>query len=113
MYIVFVAAIPKCLVCNENADLACKQCAVGLSQSSYFCPVCSGQFHAHPNRKDHVLDQNIGGGMEGSPLDLISVICIETSHYVCFTKEPSEDPNKPHKWIFFDSMANRVCKLPS
>jgi hypothetical protein len=49
--------------------------------------------------------------MEGSSLDLLSVICIETSHYVCFTKEPSEDPNKPHKWIFFDSMANRVCKL--
>lgn len=31
-----------------------------------------------------------------------SVLCIETSHYVCFTRimEPSRD-----EWVFFDSMA--------
>jgi ubiquitin thioesterase CYLD len=34
-------------------------------------------------------------------LQLLSVLCIETSHYVCFTR--SED-----KWIFMDSMADRV-----
>ena len=37
-------------------------------------------------------------------LELLSVICIETSHYVCFARQEK-------RWIFFDSMANRVCKL--
>ena len=32
------------------------------------------------------------------------MICIETSHYVCFVHWEKQ-------WIFFDSMANRVCKL--
>jgi hypothetical protein len=39
-------------------------------------------------------------------LDLLSVICIETSHYICFTR--SEE-----RWVFFDSMANRVRKFIS
>ena len=39
-----------------------------------------------------------------SELELLSVICIETSHYVCFTRVDQQ-------WIFFDSMANRVCKF--
>ena len=110
-YYIFTAAIPKCFICNKSAEVACKRCAAELNKDGYFCSTCSEQFHTHPNRKDHVLNQNIGSGIEGSPLDLLSVICIEISHFVCFTKEPSEDPNKPHKWIFFDSMANRVCKL--
>ena len=38
-------------------------------------------------------------------LKLLSVICIETSHYVCFTR--ADDG----RWIFHDSMANRVCEF--
>ena len=106
-----IIATPKCFVCSESAEVVCKQCAADFNKNAYFCSVCSGQLHTHPSRKNHVLDLNVGGEIEGSPLDLLSVICIETSHYVCFTKEPSEDPNRPPKWIFFDSMANRVCKF--
>ena len=34
-------------------------------------------------------------------LQLLSVLCIETSHYVCFTKSEG-------RWVFMDSMADRV-----
>ena len=110
---IFIVAIPKCFVCDASAEFSCKECAAEVHKDGYLCSVCNSQFHSHPNRKNHIVDQIVGGGIEGSALDLLSVICIETSHYVCFTKEPSEDPNKPPKWIFFDSMANRVCKFRS
>ena len=38
-----------------------------------------------------------------SNLELLSVICIETRHYVCFTR------HSDNQWVFFDSMASRVC----
>lgn len=37
-------------------------------------------------------------------MDLFAVLCIETSHYVCFVKCGTE-PDSP--WCFFDSMADR------
>lgn len=37
-------------------------------------------------------------------MDLFAVLCIETSHYVCFVK-CGQEPNSP--WCFFDSMADR------
>lgn len=37
-------------------------------------------------------------------MDLFAVLCIETSHYVCFVK-CGQDTNSP--WCFFDSMADR------
>ena len=37
-------------------------------------------------------------------LELLSVICIETSHYVCFTRDTEG------RWLLFDSMANRLCE---
>lgn len=37
-------------------------------------------------------------------MDLFAVLCIETSHYVCFVKCGPE-PDAP--WVFFDSMADR------
>ena len=37
-------------------------------------------------------------------LKLISVICIETSHYVCFTRITGSGDDQ---WLFFDSMAER------
>ncbi len=38
------------------------------------------------------------------------MICIETSHYVCFTRDPRDDIEGKGKWIFFDSMADRQCE---
>ena len=37
-------------------------------------------------------------------MELFAVVCIETSHYVCFVKCGS-GPDAP--WCFFDSMADR------
>ncbi|KAG9510501.1 Ubiquitin carboxyl-terminal hydrolase CYLD [Fragariocoptes setiger] len=37
-------------------------------------------------------------------MDLFAILCIETSHYVCFVK-CDNDPDAP--WCFFDSMADR------
>ena len=43
-------------------------------------------------------------GEVNAHLQLLSVICIETSHYVCFTRSEQ-------RWIFMDSMADRVGEL--
>ena len=70
----------------------------------YFCEKCAEIAHEKPaNRDGHVIQDVITYAVGVNELDLLSVICIETSHYVCFTR--SED-----RWVFFDSMANRVCK---
>ena len=37
-------------------------------------------------------------------LQLLSVLCIETSHYVCFTRITGSGKDE---WVFFDSMAER------
>lgn len=37
-------------------------------------------------------------------MDLIAVVCIETSHYVSFVKA-GDLPDAP--WLFFDSMSDR------
>ena len=37
-------------------------------------------------------------------MDLFAILCIETSHYVCFVK-CGQEPDSP--WCFFDSMADR------
>ena len=109
--VVAAAEAPRCFVCNARAECLCKQCASEVNKDGYLCSLCNKQFHTHPSRINHVPDRSVSGGMVDSILDLLSVICIETSHYVCFTKELTDDPNKPPRWIFFDSMANRVCKF--
>ena len=40
-------------------------------------------------------------GKLNAQLKLLSVVCIETSHYVCFCFTDNH-------WIFMDSMADRV-----
>ncbi len=70
----------------------------------YFCEVCSRKAHTRKERRDHTVNRAVTVPM--AELDLLSVICIETSHYVCFTRDL--DTNT---WLFFDSMANRLCKF--
>lgn len=38
-------------------------------------------------------------------MELFSVMCIETSHYVAFVKTGSGENSQ---WVFFDSMADRI-----
>lgn len=43
-------------------------------------------------------------------MELFSVVCIETSHYVAFVKTGSGDGEQ---WVFFDSMADRRGRFSS
>lgn len=70
--------------------------------------------HRHERRTNHepkklVVPMEFAILQEHCPvprlyLELSAVVCIETSHYVCFVKcgSGSEAP-----WCFFDSMADR------
>lgn len=65
-----------------------------------FCDGCSKSWHSHPSRAngEHNMEDT------SVKLKLVSVICIETSHYVCFTRVTGSGNDQ---WLFFDSMAER------
>ena len=103
----------KCHFClSKTATTICYTCPKDLYHINepyvFYCSNCCEK--AHKNRKDHhcedvVLQQgNIGDVNQISQMQLLSVICIETSHYVCYTRSQN-------RWLFHDSMANRLCKL--
>lgn len=54
----------------------------------------------YSNKISHIKDKQI----PRIYMDLFAVLCIETSHYVCFVK-CGQDPDAT--WCFFDSMADR------
>ena len=102
----------KCCFCqNESVSHACYTCPKELFNVTdpyvYYCSDCNGK--AHIRRKGHrVVDVKIKPGTSDatqfSKMELLSVICIETSHYVCYTRSGD-------KWLFHDSMANRLCEI--
>ena len=103
----------QCFNCEKSAWKQCSACAHEYRSEErtaggfdYVCDSCSHVVHSPKSRSNHVV-QSVAPPPEVadlSELDLLSVICIETSHYVCFV-------HWEKRWIFFDSMANRVCKL--
>ena len=99
----FTAEVPECIFCGERSSRICTECQNEFKQVE-FCDTCWTTAHRKKERAHHcplpVVD------VEVSELDLLSVICIETSHYVCFTRDPNSN-----SWIFFDSMANRLCEF--
>lgn len=107
----------QCTVCGQVAECECKECfghfGDGLDTIA-FCQKCMDKSHSHKKRlrhkstklkippefkmlKDHMPVPRIY-------MELFAVVCIETSHYVCFVKCGS-GPDAP--WCFFDSMADR------
>ena len=72
----------------------------------HFCEPCSALWHSHPDRQSH-KPVTQSGTADTFPLELLSVICIETSHYVCFTRITGSGKDQ---WVFFDSMASRTGK---
>lgn len=69
----------------------------------YFCVECSEKVHQHSKRLNHATEEVAAvAATEAVELELLSVLCIETSHYVCFTRFND-------RWIFMDSMADRKC----
>ena len=96
----------QCWFCGSPATVSCPQCTetvFRVDNSDREVALCDGCLKiSHRSRKDH---SPVGLHMY-SKMKLLSVICIETSHYVCFTR--CED-----RWLFHDSMADRVCKWNS
>ena len=68
--------------------------------SVYLCSTCDKRAHESQKIQRHARVKVFSP----SWLKLLSVICIETSHYVCFTRADDE------RWIFLDSMATTVCE---
>ena len=106
--------VGKCMVCSKQGTDFCPDCGPGKQggikeNPSYFCKDCVGLWHTHENRKHHkpISKQSSSDGVDGGDtgrLRLLSVLCIETSHYVCFTRVQGSGTNE---WVFFDSMAER------
>ena len=97
----------SCFICNKTpAWQKCIECASEFNRQSeedtHLCRDCTKLLHGHPQRAHHEAHVEMSEDVNPN-LELLSVICIETSHYVCFTR--SED-----QWILFDSMANRIRK---
>uniref|UniRef100_L7M8K2 ubiquitinyl hydrolase 1 n=1 Tax=Rhipicephalus pulchellus TaxID=72859 RepID=L7M8K2_RHIPC len=102
-----------CYVCGRQATQECWECFrpdVGLECTSY-CDSCSKTVHQHKDRTDHKQEPLLikdscrnDAPLRREVMDLFAVVCIETSHYVCFVKCPVKDK---HTWCFFDSMADR------
>ena len=94
---------PKCLLCNISAAVVtCEECVqVWRVDKVFLCAECSKL--THKTRRHNSICELSQLHKLSFPMDLLSVICIETSHYVCFTR--CED-----RWLFHDSMADRICK---
>lgn len=122
----------QCSICGELAHLECKKCFSSFGEglvSTAFCFTCSNKVHSISGlRSDHKITKlnipsefieftkkrYLASGqskkskfsmpIERVYMDLFAILCIETSHYVCFVKcgTGSDAP-----WCFFDSMADR------
>ena len=96
-----VLLVHFCHVCGKAAKWTCSQCG-----GQCFCDECCKHlWHKHPSRQNHypvINKENVA--IEVGKLELLSVLCIETSHYVCFTRVKEFEISD---WVFFDSMAER------
>ena len=90
-------------MCGNSAWKKCRDCMPYFTTDAtthvYFCENCAKLTHSKRD-KHTVMDVAAEPGQE---LELLSVICIETSHYVCFSRSEN-------RWIFFDSYASRISK---
>ncbi|KAJ8041594.1 Ubiquitin carboxyl-terminal hydrolase CYLD [Holothuria leucospilota] len=122
----------QCSVCGQLALQECKDCRPKIESEDIiqsFCGVCWKQKHqSNPREKlshhapvtlsctrefmaryvecthngaDPTAAQDI---YDSHKMELFSVMCIETSHYVAFVKTGS---GQDSQWVFFDSMADR------
>lgn len=98
---------PKCVVCLGDAKYRCPDCEdiklyYYTSVFVFYCDACVDTVH---RRRDHkptklMLPKGVGILPPGK-MELFSVLTIEKSHYVCFSRCGG-------KWVMFDSMADRV-----
>ncbi|KAG8140758.1 hypothetical protein E2320_003413, partial [Naja naja] len=108
----------ECSLCQGLAVMECPDCyrdpSFGMRHIKQFCKICNQQVHKHRARRyhqPHALHlpeefSHFGSLPETIPrqtMQLFAVLCIETSHYVGFTRHGPD----VHQWLFFDSMADR------
>ena len=104
--VLLTAAVQECVICGRRSSWECSECKQDFNTKEanvFFCDICSERAHEKKERIRHEKKRMVN--MLARELELLSVICIETSHYVCFTRDLNNE-----KWIFFDSMADRVGK---
>ena len=87
-----------CSVCHRHMGYTCNRCH---NQHKFFCSTCLSDWHQ--THCDHTYEFH-SDDFDTGTLQLLSVLCIETSHYVCFTRITGSGKNE---WVFFDSMAER------
>lgn len=107
----------QCVICGVLAEWECPSCYgdhdTGLA-STAFCQTCLQRTHQHKRRQTHKQERlaRPPGWAKQQPqqpipriyMELVAVVCIETSHYVSFVR-CGDSPRAP--WCFFDSMADR------
>ena len=109
----------QCIICGKLAEYECRecfgQCGSGL-ESIAFCTKCMDKAHSHKKRGCHSSTRKLKvppefqmladhcGTIPRVYVELFAVVCIETSHYVTFTRCGS---GADATWCFFDSMADR------
>jgi len=112
-----VSSSPRqCVICAGLAELECAACYgdhdQGLASTAY-CSACHTRTHQHRRRHKHTPEQLLRPQgwqhQQNNPIpriymELVAVVCIETSHYVSFVR-CGDSPRAP--WGFFDSMADR------
>ena len=112
------SASTSCFVCENAAEYNCKECRFSFGWERpfvYLCGSCKDLFHQNSTRHSHKVEkldkrrrtERLQECNEIKELELFAVVCIQTSHYVTFTK-CGEVPDD--KWVFFDSMADRIGK---
>ena len=99
---------PKCIVCLGDAKYRCPDCEdiklyYYTSVFVFYCDSCVNT--VHNKRREHkptklMLPKGVGNLPPGK-MELFSVLAIEKSHYVCFSRCNGN-------WVMFDSMADRV-----
>lgn len=104
----------ECFICGQPAEHECLQCLpdrkLQPGRIKQYCSICSSQVHRHHSRRGHTpkvltvaASQAADAPVSRSTMELFAVLCIHTSHYVCFVKY---GPGS-RSWLFFDSMADR------
>ena len=93
-------------MCGKPGILMCRECdrEYPREQAHYFCRQCFADWHGNPSRLNHRPILRESENDDIGRLQLLSVICIESSHYVCFTRLKGSGTNE---WVFFDSMAEK------
>uniref|UniRef100_A0A914UHC3 DNA polymerase eta n=1 Tax=Plectus sambesii TaxID=2011161 RepID=A0A914UHC3_9BILA len=107
-----------CGVCGSLAQVMCPECYLtknGLLSAVTFCKNCFLKHATASGCIDHVpkplpisdaarsaiADRSLP--IPKQTLELVAVLCIETSHYVTFSRVGEKNCNR---WVFFDSMAD-------